>query len=273
MRSASSFPRMIRKFCSSGRENACHCWEKAHIWGELLTLFLSYQCKHRIYLQITNVCVCVYFITSTSPVSFSFRTKLSCSGSGPAINLRRRGRSLRESFWNRSETEEKGPASKWTIQRCLLCLCFFFFYELVTRCVCLTLPVPVRLSAQSEFAGIVQHHELFQQALDDFSGGGQRADVEPLHTVARHVEGRSLVTLPIIVAFLAFWWRHRLIAPVRLPQPSLQTPHLHSGDCDWSTEPQVDLNVTCVGSVWSLAQRDKRPHSEMSDISVFICAL
>lgn len=41
-------------------------------------------------------------LTSTSPVSFSLRTKLSCSRSGPAINLRRRGRSCRGSFWNRS---------------------------------------------------------------------------------------------------------------------------------------------------------------------------
>lgn len=44
----------------------------------------------------------MYILTSTSPVSFSLRTKLRWSGSGPAINLSRRGRSHRGSFWNKS---------------------------------------------------------------------------------------------------------------------------------------------------------------------------
>lgn len=57
-----------------------------------------------LYCQLKCVCLC--FLTSTSPVSFSLRTKLSCSGSGPAINLRRSGRSHRGSFWNRSGGEK-----------------------------------------------------------------------------------------------------------------------------------------------------------------------
>lgn len=52
-----------------------------------------------------------WFLTSSSPVSFSLRTKLSCSRSGPAISLRRRGCSYGGSFWNKSAGEIKGEGS------------------------------------------------------------------------------------------------------------------------------------------------------------------
>lgn len=73
------------------------CWE-SNVWQKR-KLALMYTCS--------AFCLCTLvflqsFLTSTSPVSFSLRTKLSRSRSGPAINLRKRGRSFRGSFWNRS---------------------------------------------------------------------------------------------------------------------------------------------------------------------------
>lgn len=59
--------------------------------------------NRKLALRDTRSALCfLSFLTSTSPVSFSLRTKLSRCRSGPAFNLRRRGRSCRGSFWNRS---------------------------------------------------------------------------------------------------------------------------------------------------------------------------
>lgn len=91
------------------------------------------------------------------------------------------------------------------------------------RCPAPTLSIAVRLSVQCKLAGIVQHHELLQQALDDFSGGGMRADVELLHAVWRQVKGCSLVTR------LNF----RRLRSVQF----LRGRGDHVGDSDWSTEP------------------------------------
>lgn len=59
----------------------------------------------------------------------------------------------------------------------------------------------MHLLVQCKLAGIVQNHELLEQTLDDFSGGGHRADVEPPYKVGRHVEGCSLVS-PLTVCSL-----------------------------------------------------------------------
>lgn len=138
--------------------------------------------------------------------------------------------------------------------------------KLVNRCLFPTLSVTVRLPVQCKLAGIVQHQELLQQALDDFSGGGQRANVELLHTVRWQVEGCSLVTQLTVRPFLAFRWC--LIAATHLPGCSLWALSLHGGDCDWSTEPQVDLDEASVGSVWRLKHTGKMTW-EWRHISVF----
>lgn len=145
---------------------------------------------------------CVWFLTSTSPVSFSLRTKLSLFGSAPAINLRRRGRSPRGSFWNRSA--ESRNRTKKNISFRFVNYTYFLNNKLVSRCLFLTLSITVCLPVQRKLAGIVQHHELLQQALDDFSGGVLRANVELLHTVRRQVEGCSLVTGLAVRPLLAF---------------------------------------------------------------------
>lgn len=94
IRSDSSFSRITRKFCSSGMENACHCrGKRGGGRGE----------NRKLALRDTRPALCFLpSLTSTSPVSLSLRTKLSRCRSGPAFNLRRRGRSCRGSFWNRS---------------------------------------------------------------------------------------------------------------------------------------------------------------------------
>lgn len=93
-RSVSSFSRITRKFCSSGMENACHCRGKRS--G-------AERREQEVSAERSSFLLCfLSFLTSTSPVSFSLRTKLSRCRSGPAFNLRRRGRSCRGSFWNRS---------------------------------------------------------------------------------------------------------------------------------------------------------------------------
>lgn len=96
IRSFSSLSRITMKFCSSGMENACHCGGKRSVQerrGENRKLASRDPRSALGFLS---------FLTSTSPVSFSLRTKLSRCRSGPAFNLRRRGRSCRGSFWNRS---------------------------------------------------------------------------------------------------------------------------------------------------------------------------
>lgn len=70
----------------------------------------------------------------------------------------------------------------------------------------LTLAVAVRLPVQRKLAGIIQHHELPQQALNDLSGGGLRADVELLHAVAWEIEGCSLLRRPAVCRLLLLRW-------------------------------------------------------------------
>lgn len=66
-----------------------------------------------------------------------------------------------------------------------------------------TLSIAVHLLVQCKLARIVQNHELLQQTLDDFPGGGHRADVELRHTVRGQVEGRSPVRLLSVRSFEA----------------------------------------------------------------------
>lgn len=98
------------------------------------------------------------------------------------------------------------------------------------------------LPVQRELAGVVQHHELLQQALDHLFGGGLRADVELLHAVARQVEGRPLLRVPALRFLLVLGW-------VAVP---LRARRLHGRDGDRSTQPQVHLNETSVRPVFSL---------------------
>lgn len=160
-------------------------------------------------------------------------------------------------------------------ERIIQCLLHVFFKKkkkLVNRCLFPTLSVTVRLPVQCKLAGIVQHQELLQQALDDFTGGGQRANVDLLHTVRWQVEGCSLVTRLTVRPFLAFQWC--LIVATHLPGCSVWALGLHGGDCDWSTEPQVDVDEASEGSVWRLKYTGKMTETwERRHISVLICAL
>lgn len=73
--------------------------------------------------------------------------------------------------------------------------------SLQTRPAFPTLSIAAHLLVQRKLARIVQNHELLEQTLDDFLGGGHRADVEVLHTVRRQVEGRSIIG-PVTVCSL-----------------------------------------------------------------------
>lgn len=106
-----------------------------------------------------------------------------------------------------------------------------------------TLSVPVRLLVQCKLAGIVQHHELLQQCLDDLPGGGVGADVKLLGAVRGQVEGRSLQ----VGGTLAL--RRDLAATAHLPGATLQGRDVHSGDGDRPAEPQVDSDEAGVGAV------------------------
>lgn len=75
--------------------------------------------------------------------------------------------------------------------------------SLQTRPAFPTLSIAVHLLVQRKLARIVQNHELLEQTLDDFLGGGHRADVEVLHTVGRQVEGRSFISLVTICSLMA----------------------------------------------------------------------
>lgn len=132
---------------------------------------------------------------------------------------------------------------------------YFLNNKLVSRCLFLTLSITVCLPVQGKLAGIVQHHELLQQALDDFCGGVLRANVDLLHTVRRQVEGGSLVTGLAVHPLLAFWCC--LMVATYLPGFSLWARCLHSQDCNWSTEPQMDLDEASIGTIWSLKCTNK----------------
>lgn len=100
-----------------------------------------------------------------------------------------------------------------------------------------TLSITMRLPVQGKLARVVQHHELFQQALDHLSGRRRGTDVQLFHAVTWEVEGGSVLTLPTVSAL---WWR-----AIRASRDR----HLHSRHCDGSTEPQMDFDETCVRAV------------------------
>lgn len=101
----------------------------------------------------------------------------------------------------------------------------------------------MHLLVQRKLAGIVQNHELLQQTLDDFSGGGNRAEVELLHTVGGQVEGRSLIS-PFPVCSL----QARCCRLAEYGGP-VRAQGLDSRDRDGPTEAQVDLDEAGVGSI------------------------
>lgn len=126
----------------------------------------------------------------------------------------------------------------------------------------LTLSVAVRLLVQSELAGIVLHLELLQQAFDDLFGCVLRADVEMRQIVLRQIKGSSLFCGSTVRFFLLVWWNQAVA------EASLGARLLHSLDRDRSTEPQVHLNETCVGSVCSLKNTRKRSSDDCDELQL-----
>lgn len=110
MCSSSSRCRMCRKFFSSGVEKACHCEEEEQMRRRGQKGQLRAERSSRILSPPTL----------TSPVSFSFRTKLRTFSLGPAFSRRRRGRSRSDSFlmYTEEDTAAVKPDENHSIQRC-----------------------------------------------------------------------------------------------------------------------------------------------------------
>lgn len=110
----------------------------------------------------------------------------------------------------------------------------------------------MRLLVQRKLAGIVQHHELLQQCLDDFPGGGVGADVQLLHAVRRQVEGRSLlVGGPLTLGRDPAAAARQLVA-------TFQGRNVHGGDSDRSAEPQADSDEAGEGAIGCLRYAEEQ---------------
>lgn len=116
--------------------------------------------------------------TLTSPVSFSFSTRLKTFSLGPAHKRRRRGRSSSDSL--RMHTKKNQTINLYISYWPPIFLIIFLNHS--------TLALPLRALKQGKLGGVVHYSELVEQRLDYFSCLCLGAYVQVLGSVFGEVE-------------------------------------------------------------------------------------